>query len=481
MSGSTTLTHHSPAVRLSPREWVILFVLCGALFLEGLDVSMIGVSLPSIRADLGLSTSTLQWVVSAYVLGYGGFLMLGGRAADLFGRRRMFLGWLCVFLVASGLGGLAQEGWQLILSRFITGVSAAFLTPAGLSIITTTFAEGPARNKALMVYAAIAAGGFSLGMVVGGLLTEVSWRLVFFVPVIVSALVLAAAVRVLPRSELEQRRTQSFDLVGAVVLTTAMLLLVYAVVEAPEVGWGSLQTTAFLALSAVFLAAFVLIETRSRAPLLRLGLLRSSRLVRANLGAMTLTGAFIGFQFIAVLYLQQVRGWSPVETGVALAPLGIDTILAWTLTPRLVNRFGLTKVISVGLLLGAVAYVLFFRIDAGSSYVEVMLPAILLTGLAFALAYGPLTIAATNGVAPDEQGVASGLVNTSFQFGAALGLAIVTAAITSHAGTGLEAGITLDALRAALIVPVLILLFGAAVMAFGLVTGRSRELERPPA
>ena len=479
MTNALTSTETLPADRMSARDWAVLFVLCGALFLEGLDVSMIGVSLPSIRDDLGLRTSTLQWVVSAYVLGYGGFLMLGGRAADLFGRRRMFLGWLCVFLVASGLGGLAQEGWQLILSRFITGASAAFLTPAGLSIITTTFPEGPLRNKALMVYAGIAAGGFSLGMVAGGLLTEVSWRLVFFVPVFVSGLVLIAALRVLPRSNEEERVRQSFDLAGAVVLTTAMLLLVYAVVEAPEVGWGALQTIALLVLSVSFLSVFVVIEGRTSTPLLRLGLLRSGNLVRANLGAMSLTGAFIGFQFIAVFYLQQIRGWSPIETGVALAPLGIDTILAWTLTPRLVNRFGLTKVISAGLLLGAVACLLFFRIDLGSPYAGVMLPTILLTGLAFALAYGPLTIAATNGVAPREQGVASGLVNTSFQFGAALGLAIATAVITSQAGA--EDAVTLDALRTALVVPVLILLFGAGVVATGLLTGRPGELEEQPA
>ncbi len=184
--------------RISPRAWAVLFVLCGAVFLEGLDVSMMGVALPAIRAEMDMSTAALQWVVSAYVLGYGGFVLLGGRAADLLGRRRMFLCWLVVFLAFSGLGGLATEGWMLILARFATGVSAGFLAPAGLSIITTTFAEGPARNKAILVYAGTGAAGFSLGMVAGGLLTAIDWRWVFFAPVIMAVALLAAAVRLVP-------------------------------------------------------------------------------------------------------------------------------------------------------------------------------------------------------------------------------------------------------------------------------------------
>src|SRR3954454_11679236 len=227
---------------LSRRAWGALLVLCGALFLDALDVSMIGVALPSIKSDLDMSTSSLQWVVSAYVLGYGGFLLLGGRAADLLGRRRMFLIALGVFIVASGLGGLTNDPTLLIATRFIKGVSAAFTAPAGLSIITTTFAEGAARNKALSVYTATGATGFSLGLVFGGLLTEIGWRWVFFLPVPVALLTLLGGLRLVPREARPFRSSRSFDLAGAVTLTTAMLLLVFTLVEAPEQGWASLRT-----------------------------------------------------------------------------------------------------------------------------------------------------------------------------------------------------------------------------------------------
>src|ERR671936_842307 len=222
----------------------MLLVLCGALFLDAMDVSMMGVALPSIREDLGLSTSSLQWVVSAYVLGYGGFLLLGGRAADLLGRRNVFLVALGVFVLASALGGLVNDGSLLIATRFIKGVSAAFTAPAGLSIITTTFAEGPARNRALSIYTATGATGFSLGLVLGGLLTEIGWRLVFFLPVPIALITLLAAIRLVPAGEKVARAARSFDVQGAVSLTAGMLLLVFTLVEAPTVGWGSARTLA---------------------------------------------------------------------------------------------------------------------------------------------------------------------------------------------------------------------------------------------
>src|SRR5437660_4953235 len=245
MTNSTTPDR--PA-QLDRRAWAMLLVLCGALFLDALDVSMMGVALPSIRTDLGMSTSALQWVVSAYVLGYGGFLLLGGRAADLLGRRRVFLISLGVFLVASALSGFAANGEFLIAARFIKGVSAAFTAPAGLSIITTTFAEGPARNKALSIYTSTGAAGFSLGLVFSGLLTGVGWQWVCIVPAPLALLVLIGASRLIPVSERPQR-TQGFDVAGAVTVTAAMLLLVYTVVSAPEAGWGSLRTIGLLVLA----------------------------------------------------------------------------------------------------------------------------------------------------------------------------------------------------------------------------------------
>jgi len=403
---------------LSRRAWGALIVLCGALFLDALDVSMIGVALPSIKSDLDMSTSSLQWVVSAYVLGYGGFLLLGGRAADLLGRRRMFLISLGVFIVASGLGGLTNDGSLLIATRFVKGVSAAFTAPAGLSIITTNFAEGPARNRALSIYTATGATGFSLGLVFGGLLSEIGWRLVFFLPVPIALATLLAALPLVPgdsgAASVARRR---FDVAGAVTVTAAMLLLVFTVVEAPDHGWTSARTLGGFAIAAAIMATFVAIEKRTPQPLVRLGILRSGPLVRANLGAMALLGSWFGFQFMLTLYLQQTRGWSALETGLAIFPAG--AIVA-TLAPRvapLIMRFGLTRLITAGLLSTVAAYALFLPIGLDSGYVTAMLPTFILGGLGFGLAYGPLNVAATNGIRPEEQGLAGGLVNTSFQFG----------------------------------------------------------------
>ncbi|RKT57657.1 MFS transporter [Saccharothrix australiensis] len=400
--------------RLGGREWGVLLVLCGAIFLEGLDVSLMGVALPSIQADLGMTAGGLQWVISAYVLGYGGFMLLGGRAADLLGRRRVFLCWLAVFVAFSGLGGLAQDGWVLILARFVTGVSAAFLTPTGLSIITTTF-DGPRRDRALLVYGGVGAAGFTLGMVAGGLLTAVGWRWVFFAPVALALLVLVASVRVIPRDT--GHGGGRFDVAGAATATGGMLLLVLAIAEG---AWPAL--VGGLAL----LAAFAVVERRAAEPLVRAGVLRVRGLVRVNLVALLFAGSFFGFQLVAVLYLQQVLGWSALETGLALLVSGVDAVLAPTLTPHLVRRFGLVRVMTAGLLSATAGYAWLLRIDEGWGYWQ-LFPSALLVGLALTLAYGPMTIVATTGVADAEQGLAGGLYNTSFQFGAALGVAGVTA------------------------------------------------------
>jgi EmrB/QacA subfamily drug resistance transporter len=466
------------AGKLGKRAWGMLLVLCGALFLDAMDVSMIGVALPSIREDLGLSTSSLQWVVSAYVLGYGGFLLLGGRAADLLGRRRVFLISLGVFVVASALGGLVDDGSLLIATRFIKGVSAAFTAPAGLSIITTSFAEGPVRNKAIAIYTATGATGFSLGLVVGGLLTEIGWRWVFFLPVPVALVTLLAGIRLVPGDGRVARVSRSFDLAGAVTLTAAMLLLVFTVVEAPEAGWGSARTLGSFAATAAILAAFVAIERRTAAPLVRLGILRSAPLVQANLGAMMLIGGWFGFQFIATLYMQQLRGWSPLETGLAIFPGGfLVAVLAPRIAP-LVMRFGIRRLITAGLASTAVAYSLFLPIGLDSGYAAAILPTMIFGGLGFALAYGPLNIAATNGVRAEEQGLASGLVNTSFQFGGALVLAVVTAVNNAYTGADGSSQALLDGFQAAVVVSVIAAGVGAIVTAARL---RSRLAPVPAA
>jgi EmrB/QacA subfamily drug resistance transporter len=441
-----------------------LIVLCGALFLDALDVSMTGVALPSIRTDLDMSTSALQWVVSGYVLGYGGFLLLGGRAADLLGRRRMFLASLGVFLVASAIGGLATDGTLLIATRFVKGIAAAFTAPAGLSIITTMYPEGAARNKALAIYTATGATGFSLGLVFSGLLTEIGWRWVFFAPVPIALITLLAGIRLVPRDVPPAFSSRSFDVFGAVSLTAAMLLLVFTVVEAPEQGWASARTLVGLAVAALILGVFVAQERRTARPLVRLGILRSGSLVRANLGAMALIGGWFGFQFIVTLYLQQLRGWSPLETGLAIFPGGA---MVAVLSPRiapLVARFGVQRLITAGLASTVVGYALFLPIGLDSGYVVAMLPTFLFAGLGFALAYGPLNIAATNGVAPEEQGLAGGLVNTSFQFGGALVLAIATAVNSAGAGSGGSPEALLDGFQAAIVVSLAAAVLGVAAM-----------------
>ncbi|MFC5748878.1 MFS transporter [Actinomadura rugatobispora] len=466
------------AARMDGRAWGVLFVLCGAIFLEGIDIAMLNVALPAIRADLGLSTGMLSGVVSAYVLGYGGFMLLGGRAADLLGRRRMFLLWLTVFLVFSGLGGFATEGWMLLVARFVTGVAAAFMTPAGLSLITTGFPAGPARDRALLIYAGTAAGGFSLGLVAGGLLTAAGWRWVFFAPVALAAVILAAAIPLIKETGAPGRAARSlagFDLPGALTVTGAMMLLVYGVVRLEHPGHGPGLTAAVFAAGLALLAAFAAIERRSPAPLVRLGILRSGGLVRANLGAVLLLGGFFGFQFLATLYFQELRGWSTVETGLALLFLGIDAVLAPTLTPRLVRRFGHIRVIFAGFVLAAAGYALFLTAGPDTVYAA-MIPTLFLVGLSFALTYGPITIAATDGVDEREQGLAGGMLNTAFQFGAAFGISAATAVQVAALGASTQNGY--DAIRTALLVPVVAASLGAVVIAFGL---RARRTTAPPA
>jgi MFS family permease len=464
---------------LSRRAWGALLVLCGALFLDALDVSMVGVALPSIKTDLGLSTSSLQWIVSAYVLGYGGFLLLGGRAADLLGRRKVFLISLGVFAIASVLGAFVDDGSLLIATRFIKGMAAAFTAPAGLSIITTTFAEGRARNKALSIYTATGATGFSLGLVIGGLLTEAGWRWVFFLPAPVALIALIAGLRLVPDSGRAPRAGRAFDVAGAVTITGAMLLLVYTLVDAPNAGWASTRTLLSFVGAAVLLAAFVAREQSTDAPLVRLGILRSGSLVRANLGAMALFGSWVGFQFIATLYMQQLRGWSPLETGLAIFPAGVLVAIISTRIAPLVMRFGVTRLILAGMVSIIVGYALFLPIGLNSSYALAMLPTFLLAGLGFALAFGPLNIAATNGIAPGEQGLAGGLLNTSFQFGGALALAVVAAVVNANTGPSGTPQALLDGFKPALIVPLIVGVLGIVAMSSGLRRSRAATVAEP--
>jgi EmrB/QacA subfamily drug resistance transporter len=460
----------SVAPRWDARTWSLLVVLCGVLFLDGLDVSMVGMALPSIRSELGLTTSQLQWVVSGYVLGYGGLLLLGGRAADLLGRRRVLLIGLSVFLVASAIGGLVNDGTLLVITRVIKGMSAAFTAPAGLSIITTTFAEGPNRNRALAYYTATGASGFSLGLVLGGLLTELGWRWTFLLPVPFALAILVLARRVIPRDRIIPGTRRRYDVAGAFTITAAMLLLVRTVVEAPEVGWSDPTIVGAFALVVALLVAFVAIELRTPQPLVRLGILRSGPLVRANLGMATMFGAYVGFQFVGTLYLQTMHGWSPVETALAFLPGGVLVALGSPRIGPLVDRFGTARVIVVGMVAFVVGYALFLRLDGSPSFAALMLPTMLLIGFGFALSFPSQNIQAVAGVPDHEQGLASGLVNTSFQLGGAIGLAIVTAVVSGET--------SLDAFRPAIAVVTGLSALGLLVALAGLVPAARDRLAR---
>jgi MFS family permease len=456
--------------------WGLLAVLCGVLFLDGLDVSMVGMALPSIDSDLGLTTSQLQWIVSGYVLGYGGFLLLGGRASDLLGRRRVLLIALAVFTVASALGGVVSDGTLLVVTRFLKGASAAFTAPAGLSIITTRFAEGPERNRALSIYTATGASGFSLGLVAGGLLTELGWRWTFLLPVPVALVLLALGPRYLPRDRVERVGRRSFDIPGALTLTAGMLLLVRTIVEAPDQGWGAAETIAGFGLALALLAAFVAIERRATAPLVRLGILRSAPLVRANLGMMALFGAYVGFQFVITLYLQATNGWSPVETALAFLPAGILVAVGSPRLGPLVDRYGPARVIAAGATASLLGYALVLRLDTLPDYAGVLLPTVLLIGIGFMLLFPTLNIQATSGVENHEQGLASGLVQTSFQVGGAIGLAIVTAVVAAQAGSATDPETLIDAYRSALSVAVVVAALGLIVALSGLASERRARL-----
>jgi MFS family permease len=432
----------------------IVVVLCAAMFLDALDVSMMAVALPSIQRSLHMSTTTLQWVVSGYVLGYGGFLLLGGRAADVFGRRRVFLLALAGFAVMSTLGGIATGGGVLIASRFLKGVAAGFTAPAGLSIILASFPEGHLRHRALAVFSATGAAGFTFGLMAGGLLSEITWRLVFFVPSIVAVVTLAGAVRLIPRDRAADHVREPLDARGAASVTAAALLLVFTLVEAPSVGWESLRTIGSLAGVAVLLASFVAIEKHQASPLIRLGLLSHWPRVRANLGAMAFVGGWAATQFIATLYMQEIRHWSALDTAVAFWPCGVLGLFVAPKLTALIRRFGLLQVLSVGLAMTVAAYVLFLRIGLSSGYWPVLFPTFALIGVAFGLTFPSLNIAATDGAHSDEQGVASGLFQTSAQFGTALFLAVATAVIQGTTRRGSAAGV-LHGYRMGLVVPLI--------------------------
>lgn len=452
------------AQRWSRAQWLLLVTLCIVLALDGLDVSMVGVALPSIGRELGLGTGALQWIVSGYVLGYGSLLMLGGRMADLLGRRRIFLIALTVFAAASLLGGLVSDPTLLIATRFIKGLAAAFTAPTGFSIITTNFAEGRERNRAISIYTTFGASGFSLGLVVGGLMTALSWRwtFLFSVPIAVAAILLG--LRFIPRDR--PAGDGGHDVWGATTLSAGMLGLVFTLVSAPDAGWGSAQTIGGFAASAVVLAAFAWIETRVKHPLIRFGILREGWVARANLSAVALFGSYLSFQFIVTLYLQSVLGWAPLAMALALLPAGLMVAGSAPFASRLIDRFGATRLVLAGLLSLSTGYLLFLRIGTQPAYAADILPSVLLLGVGFALGFPSINVLATAGIHNDEQGLAAGLIQTSTQVGAALVLAVTTAIVGSGGhGGGASAEAMLDVFRPGLALSTAVAIAGLVIAA----------------
>ncbi|WP_214414470.1 MFS transporter [Sphaerisporangium fuscum] len=445
------------------RQQVALALLCAAVFLDSMDLSLMGVALPAIGRDLSLPESTLQWLMSGYAVAYGGFLLLGGRIADLFGRRRVFLLSLAVFAAASLAGGLLSAGWPLVATRVIKGVAAALTAPAALSLITTTFAEGPQRNRALGVYSLAGATGYTAGLIASGLLTEISWRLVFFLPVPIALLVLATAPAVLPRGVRPPGAREGFDAAGALAVTGGVLMAVFALTER---NWPAGVTAVLL------LGAFILIERRRSAPLVPLEVFRSGTVGAANLAALAWACATIGWQFVAVLYLQQVLGYTALATGLGIVPMGLAIVITANLAGRLINRYGLGRVAAAGMLVQGAGILLFLRAGATGDYVTVLLPALVVHGIGNGLSFPSLNIAAVAGLPDERQGLASGLITSAVQIGAGIGVAVLAAMMTLG-------GSTLTGYRIAFLVAGGFSLLGALTAAFGLRPRRSTPVPAP--
>jgi EmrB/QacA subfamily drug resistance transporter len=411
--------------------WIVLVLICLAQFMVILDATIVNVALPSIQQDLDLSEGSLQWIVNAYTLVFGGFLLLGGHACDLLGRKRLFLIGLVVFTGASLLDGLASSEGMLIASRALQGLGAALISPAALSIIATTFAEGKERARALGVWAAIAIGGSAVGLVLGGVLTQYfSWPWIFFVNVPVGVAAFVLSLRLVPESR-DAHVHRSYDVGGAVTVTGGLMTLVYAIVDAQSAGWGSARTLGLFAVSAVLLAAFVAIELRAKAPLVRLSIFRVRSLLTANIAMfLAMSGMFAMF-FFNTLYIQRVLGYDPLQAGLALLPFTAGIMVSAGIASQFAPRIGVRPVAAAGFLLSGAGLLLLTQLPVDGSYAANVLPSIVLSSLGMGAVFMPLTLIATTGLEDDDQGLASGLFNTSQQVGGALGLAVLSTLATS--------------------------------------------------
>jgi EmrB/QacA subfamily drug resistance transporter len=413
------------------RRWLGLAVIVVAQFMVVLDIAIVNVALPSIKTDLHFTQESLQWVVTAYSILFGGVLLLGGRLADLLGRRRLFVLGVALFTLTSLLDGLAWSEGSLIAFRSLQGLGAALLSPAALSILTTTFAEGRERNLALGIWGAASGSGGAAGVLLGGLLTSAfNWSWIFFVNVPVGLLVLGLTPFLLreSRAELDHRH---FDTAGATTITGGLMLLVYAMTRATQHGWLTVETIGLLAASAVLAIAFVVIELRSKAPLLPMRIFRLRTLSASNLSGFLLAGALFSQFFLLTLYMQQVLHYSALKTGVAYIALTLSIIVLSAAAQALTTRFGVRAVLPIGMVIAAGAIVLYAQLPVHGHYFWNLFPAFLLSGLGLAFAFIPMSIGALAGVGHSEAGVASGLINTSQQIGGAIGVAVATTIATT--------------------------------------------------
>jgi EmrB/QacA subfamily drug resistance transporter len=416
---------------LDPNRWKALTIVCAAFFMTVLDVSIVNVALPSIGKSLHFSEQGLQWVITAYAITFGGFLLLGGRAADLLGRRRVFYVGVAVFTIASFLCGLAWSEGVLIGARAVQGLGAAIITPAALSIITTTFEEGPERNKALGIWGAIGGSGAAVGVLAGGVLTKyLGWEWIFFVNVPVGVLALALAPRVVRESRSD--RDQSHDVAGAVTITAGLALLVYAVSEAPNHGWATAWTISRLAVSAVLLLAFLVIEARAKDPLMPFRIFRVRTVAGANVAGLLLGAIVFANFFLLTLYVQQVLQWSALKTGVTFVATAGTAVLWAGLAQALVTKIGVKPVLVAGFIALIAGMVWYTQIPVDASYASDLLPGYLLVGFALPFTFIPISIAALAGVEEHEAGLASGLINTAQQVGGAIGVAVTSSISISH-------------------------------------------------
>jgi EmrB/QacA subfamily drug resistance transporter len=425
---------------LDPRRWKALAVVCAAFFMTVLDVAIVNVALPSIQEDLDFAPQDLQWVLTAYAITFGGFLLLGGRAADLLGRRRVFLVGVAVFTLASLLCGLAQSDTMLIISRAIQGIGAAIITPSALSIVTTTFTEGAERNKALGVWGAIGGSGAAAGVLFGGVLTEwAGWEWIFFVNLPVGILAFILTPRLVRESRGEGRE-RGFDPLGAITVAGGLALLVYGMSQAPNDGWTSGSTIVRLGLAVLLLIAFVVVESRVRNPLVPLGIFHHRTLTGANIVGFLLGATIFGNFFVLTLYVQGVLGYSAIRTGVTFLCTAGTAVVVAGVAQHVTTRVGVKPVMTVGMVLLAIGMLWYTQLPVDGDFLSNLLPGYLIVGIAIPCAFIPVSIAALAGIQPQEAGLASGLINTSQQIGGAIGTAVASTIFITRIDDNLAAG-----------------------------------------